>query len=803
MASVSGNISILPSIGIPTIPGSSLGTTVINNSGNIVVIPSTAVTLDHRVIKNSICGWPIPESGDTSYYVYPFSQLRTIYLAPSTYKYINDCETYSNKVNFYKSSRTMLEKGKKIINCVEYNSGHINMNEENIEDVFLIKDSEDTKFKYDNCYDIGIKKNDNIIYSCKSKEYADLYGISPNKDNEPLVYVVSNKEKEYNTKAFINSNNEYPLESTSEETVILKNFNPTPYIHSLDGLDSKYPYNSYTGYSFYMPMSKIGFYSKSAEKLATHINGWFGEGFANLAFPINWTKATGTFSKKTLHTDKLVGSEITDNYAGQLGYTKTWAGHIIELYYELDSNNVGCIYTKITTHGSVPSSMETNEEKTLKLTNVPQMINIELQAGGGPGDSPTSFLKTRKFYITAKNKNHNIPLALYGGGSGAYGSFSLYMEPSSTTPQAVIYVGLGGLASDSRMLNGYINSSYSYQNKSRYYAHNVNITEKSMDGFSSIIVAKNVAYELEGGCSGLSYLSSKISESFDASDISAGRSFSADGRLLDTYSIPGMMASSISSVIPQREIGNNFGKINKRSPGVSSVLGYLTPNNLICGICDMPDYSSKSGVLSSFNAPAELRTVSISANTNNNAGANAIKSTVSYLDSDVSNIDISSKHFSQPYGYPGYYGVVNVIPSTYTAELSAYASGGKVGVVTGLGGAPSLFGSGGAGGYSTLLLAANGASGLVTYASTGLFDYDVTIELSNRGMQGSHGSGGGGGCGYLRKLSSSTTFASSTAWFDYYCVMGAPGMGNSGDEPATDFSLRGGDGGSGFFNIIF
>lgn len=568
-------------------------------------------------------------------------------------------------------------------------------------------------------------------------------------------------------------------------------------------------------------------------------------------------------TSRNKHTSILNPQIISDNYIGSggLGYSKKWAGAVIKLYYidvrdtqstenkhlryslsveisyiGIDSSTLSKYYTGMPfnqgirdtedynpvknnepTYGDSefyfgccddPSSYITTSKKEI-IKNVPPMINIELQAGGGPGASPISTLMYKPYFNDAAGGNLNgdysdLVLSLPGGGSGAYGSFSLFMQPNGIKPQAVFYIGFGGLADDCCCLDG---TDYTYM--SRTYLPNIYNTIDNMDGFSSMAVASNISFELEGGSNGSAYISGKIGNYGD---------YDTSGTSLTYYNLMSYIYAPSGYNNPifteqKSEYNGNCGNIHT-TKGTNNTVGILIPNNLYCGNRNERDYyfrnhttgnsnmtSMNAQIIYSKNSIGDDYNIIRLATNNEMITDKALGIGIGGIDIDTFNCrnlavgdDLASIAY---YGRHGYFRRDTNKDSIYAYSLSEWCSSSKkYGLFCGGGGSPSIMAAGGDGGHIHLNF----------YNKSTILDlnsgWNTSLIINQSNMHGKCGSGGGGGSGVCSLYSSSTNMLDVNNYGGEFLTQNnAKNHRTTNDAKAYD--LRGGDGGSGFFNIIF
>lgn len=581
----------------------------------------------------------------------------------------------------------------------------------------------------------------------------------------------------------------------------------------------------------------------------------------------HYKDSSGRININNLHTSKITPELLTDRYAGSngLGYSKKWSGFVVELYYHRERTLVGNsisgspsykygstynLYAKtkfvgmdpemysyrygytsldsenVTNNwpqdrfGSLPSEFDygsalgsLNKKQIFK--DVPPMINIELQAGGGPGASPISTTLYKNKLVEYQNSlnsssnlwKYNVQLLLPGGGSGAYGEFSIYMTENFDNPQIVIYVGAGGLADDCRWLNGNENS-----NQSRVYTANIYRTFVGMDGFSSIIIGNNISFELEGGCNGATNFAGKIPS--DLKDVYNG---SYEGTVSYKYGTGNIVENSDSTY----DESGNCGAINTAT-GSSNTAGIVIPLHLFNGTMPAKEFwtqDNNASVNTSFDLNVNYLTPFPYNGYSNN---NKIKLTSGYIYSLSSgNVDISDRiiHHDNAAddgvyyplyrpGHLGFYHRYDSLDNKVAYNMKDWYNTSKtLGMFYGGGGSPSIASSGGRGGncfcykddaesdrqVSTITISSNKIKFNKKWDQNA--DSNMTLLTNSNIMHGYLGSGGGGGAAFCLLEDSSSDVLDINKYSDFGCI--------NTSTLADDCSIRGGDGGSGFFNIIF
>ena len=582
----------------------------------------------------------------------------------------------------------------------------------------------------------------------------------------------------------------------------------------------------------------------------------------------HYKDSSGRINVNNLHTSKITPELLTDRYAGSngLGYSKKWSGFVVELYYHRERTLIGNSsitgspsykygttynlyaktkfigmdpemysyrygYTSLDSenvtnnwpqdrYGSLPSEFDYGSKlgilnKAQIYTNVPPMINIELQAGGGPGASPLSttlyknkLVEYQKRYNSTSNLwKTNMQLLLPGGGSGAYGEFSIYMTENFDKPQIVIYVGAGGLADDCRWLNGYEGS-----NQSRAYTANIYRTFVGMDGFSSMLIANNISFELEGGCNGTTNFAGKMPNNWK--DVYNGSSL---GTVSFKYDYGNIVENSDSTY----DESGNCGAINT-AVGSSNTVGVIVPLHLFNG--SIPDtefwtQDNNTSVNTSYELNVNYLTPLPYTSYNYN---NKIKLTSNYKYSLSSGeVDISDRiiHHDEAAddgiyyplyrpGHLGFYHRYTSLDSKVAYNMKDWYNTSKtLGMFYGGGGAPSIASSGGRGGncfcykddaesdrqVSTITISSNKIKFNKKWDQNA--DSNMALLTNSNIMHGYLGSGGGGGAAFCLLYGSDSDVLNISKYSDFGCVHTS--------TLTDDCSIRGGDGGSGFFNIIF
>lgn len=712
-----------------------------------------------------------------------------------------DFLAYTNKIDFYKQARDSMNN-LEYVNPFLYSSGDINVSGENIKKIFMFSDNTNNFSELSNV-EFPIKiSNTSILYS-DSTEYRNFYGISVG-DNTWIDGVTKVQILSGNTKDKYKISNFKYKNMPIMTSPIINDINPEPYARRLpisstvigNSQDSSNHGNGYSTWSW--QSSKSNIYSNktfSIDALVDNLTIDEEDNWNDVYYNIDINN--GCINELNLHTSRIPTSKITDDYAGYLGYTKDWAGYVLELYYVKEKKIIGTdtilggniykttynVYATGRFIGFDPTKYENNRiiykdlmsnyqyDKKKIWTNVPPVINIELQAGGGPGDSPISLALNKAYHKHSINEESEI-LNLPGGGSGAYGEFTLYMSPEDdrpSKPQAVFYIGLGGLAADPRYLNGRYGKVLN-----REFIYNMYVASKSMDGFSSMAIANNISFELEGGMHGSMWDYTKIPDSWKNKPKSGDYIGSNRTGYTVAYNYDQLDADE------WEELNQNNGAIHS-GKGCPNAIGYIIPTHLINGCPRSRDCSEITS-----NNYSSIRSMKISKLNPFTTSNNKIRTTLGYSE------DYSDMLIETNYGRHGYYYTSNTTKEKYATKYSELKSK-SLAIFTGNGGAPSVFWSGG-----------NGAPPvrdypLSTYDSTkSRYDYYMTTMCKNLVLHGAFGSGGGGGSGVAKGVSSSSNIYDDP-WFNFLSHNAISDISPSEyDEP-----IRGGDGGNGCINIIF
>lgn len=726
-----------------------------------------------------------------------------------------DNTKYSNKTDFYLLARNKIDFVN-FTNPIKYTSNisFLKLNEEPFDKIFLMESDLTSKpFTNGSLVNIPILKNNEVIsaYSPSLLSYKNFYGISTTDnslESSSKIQILSNSGKHYPITSILNNG------SIITNNLAMKDFNPEPYCRRLPGInddpiDSSIKGGDYATGSWPASKSFGAFKTFAIEAIINNLEQAAEDSRSSTYYKFD--KTNGCINKNNLHTSKISPVKINDSYAGVLGYSKKWAGYVMKLYYvkekeQEDFASSGTIKTTYNVYvtgyflGCSASQFKSNlyiygkpymtdfvYTRKKVWTNVPPMINVELQAGGGPGDSPIS-IRLNNFWYSSIQGSTNDPgiLGLKGGGSGAYGHFSLYMTPtdgaptSTTKPQAVFYIGLGGLASDSRHLGGFTSA-----NSSREYGYNIYCTNVLMDGFSSLAIGSNISFELEGGCNGGAFVQPimpswwKYKPGTDTGN--------ADGLIgWDNLVRVGIIQNGDTFDTPISTVVND-GRIHI-AKGNSNVLGIIIPNHLFNGVSLSDQYYTsniKSEKKLDFNPANPF-------NTSDTLKKNIIRLTNEY-NNDYSDRDIHSGE-ELTYGSHGYNTLADWMKNNYATNVKEWAS--KNGSITGHGGAPSIFSKGGNAATNAHVIGKDPENPNNTYTyDQREYDYATTAAIKSIGMYGRYGSGGAGGCGICNTNESSSIVNDPYSEFFSYYEKTSPAN--------TDQSIRGGDGGNGCINIIF